>query len=94
MSAFLPVRRSTDVASEWMLRATFDQFDDTGPMAGIGASRALPRIVATLCFLITVRAFSLSRRNWSSCHLAALEQYRHSRFVEFLRVLVCSLAQS
>jgi len=35
--------------------------------SGIGASRPLSRVAATVCFLITERALSLSGRNWSSC---------------------------
>jgi hypothetical protein len=35
--------------------------------AAHGASRQLPRVAATVCFLITERALSLSGRNWSSC---------------------------
>ena len=36
-------------------------------MARIGASRPLPRVAATVCFLITERALSLGGRDWSSC---------------------------
>jgi hypothetical protein len=39
-------------------------------MARIGASRPLPRVAATVCFLITERALSLGGRNWSSCPTA------------------------
>jgi hypothetical protein len=35
--------------------------------SGIGASLPLPRVAATVCFLITERALSLNGRNWSSC---------------------------
>ena len=40
--------------------------------AGIGASRPLPRVAATVCFLITERALSLGGRNWSSCPIPAI----------------------
>jgi hypothetical protein len=36
-------------------------------MTGIGASRPLPRVAATVCFLITERALSLGGGNRSSC---------------------------
>jgi hypothetical protein len=35
--------------------------------AAYGASRPLPRVAATVCFLIAERALSLGGRNWSSC---------------------------
>ena len=41
-------------------------------MARIGASRPLPRVAATVCFLITERALSLVGGNRSSCPLRDL----------------------
>jgi hypothetical protein len=41
-------------------------------MTLIGASLPLPRVAATVCFLITERALSLSGINWSSCPYAGV----------------------
>jgi hypothetical protein len=41
--------------------------DNPSVRAAYGASRPLPRVAATVCFLITERALSLVGRNWSSC---------------------------
>ena len=42
--------------------------------AGFGASRPLPRVAATVRFLITERAFSLGRGNASSCPIPAIDR--------------------
>ena len=44
-------------------------------MTAFGASRPLPRVAATVCFLITQRALSLGDRNWSSCPETNLGEY-------------------
>src|SRR5580704_5429555 len=58
-STLIPV----DGAEAWARDITSSRAD----RSAIGASRPLPRIAATVCFLITERALSLSGRNWSSC---------------------------
>jgi hypothetical protein len=48
-------------------------------MAAFGASRPLPRVTATVRFLITDRAVSRCSGNWSSCPFAVIARAQLER---------------